>query len=65
MLKSKYNQRKLTLSKQTIRALTSDQLRGAAGGLPTDPLSEGDGTGDASVGNSRCNGCSFFSVSQC
>lgn len=64
MLKTKYNQRKLTLHKQTIRSLINAELRGVAGGLPPEP-DDGGGGGGASVDNSRCNGCSFFSVSQC
>jgi hypothetical protein len=63
MLKPKSNQRKLILDKQTIRSLSNFELQGAAGGLPDD--GGGGGGGGSTVGNSRCSGCSFFSVSQC
>ena len=58
MLKPKHDQRKLTLDKQTIRSLDNIDLPRAVGGFPTQ--SSGSSGGDSSVGNSRCNGCTFF-----
>jgi hypothetical protein len=58
MQKPKSVQRKLTLGKQTIRSLSDIELPRAAGGFPTE--SSGSSGGGQTVGNSRCNGCTFF-----
>jgi hypothetical protein len=65
MLKAKYNQRKLILGKHTIRSLTNVELRDAAGGRIDLGGGGGGGSDGPSVDVSLCNGCSFFSVSQC